>query len=68
MENDAWTNGRHFADDIFWKIVGPDSNSGDIVSNGGINNKLPLVQLMAWWRTSDKSLPEAMIAKIVDAI
>ena len=32
-----------------------------------INNKSALVQVMAWHRTGDKPLPEAMMAQFSDA-
>ena len=32
-----------------------------------IDNKLALVQVMAWRRTGDKPLPEPMMTQIIDA-
>ena len=37
------------------------------VPNGPIDNKLPLVQVMAWHWTDDKPLPEPMMAQFTDA-
>ena len=37
------------------------------VYKGPIDNKSVLVQVMAWHRTGDKPLPEAMLAEFTDA-
>ena len=37
------------------------------VTKGSIDNKSVLVQVMAWRRKGDKSLPEPMLAQIADA-
>ena len=40
----------------------------EFVTEGQIDNKLALVQVMAWRRTGDKSLPEPMlITQLTDA-
>ena len=68
--NTLWQeqNGRHFADDIF-KCIFLNENvsiaikiSLKFVPKGPINNILALVQIMAWRRTGDKPLSEAMVA------
>ena len=38
-----------------------------LVLKGPIDDKAALVQVMAWRRTGDKPLPEAMITKYTDA-
>ena len=37
------------------------------VSNGPIDNKAALVQVMAWRRTDDKPLSEPMLTQLTDA-
>ena len=37
------------------------------VPNGPIDNKSALVQVMAWHRTGDRSLPEPMLTQFIDA-
>ena len=37
------------------------------VPNGSIDNRVALVQVMAWHRTGDKPLPEPMLAQFNDA-
>ena len=37
------------------------------VPRGPIDNKPALVQVMAWHRTGDKPLPEAMLTQFTDA-
>ena len=37
------------------------------VSKGPIDNKTALVQVMAWRRIGDKSLPEPMLTQFTDA-
>ena len=60
-------NGRHFAGDIFLCIFMNEKFcilikiSQLFVSKGLIDNKTPLVQVMAWHRTGDKPLPEPML-------
>ena len=63
-------NGRLFADDIF-RCIFLDENvwipiwiSLNFVSKGPINNILALVQIMAWRRTGDKPLSEAMMVRL----
>ena len=64
-------NGRHF--DIFWHIfVNKNVRSWIQISlkfvlNGPIDNKPAMVQVMAWRRTGDKPLPEAMLTRFNDA-
>ena len=38
-----------------------------LVPNSPIDNKLALVQAMAWRRTGDKPLPEPMMTQFIDA-
>ena len=55
------------ADDIFKRV----SLNGNIkiliqmslkfVPKGPIDNKSAMIQVMAWWQTGDKPLPEAMM-------
>ena len=66
-------NGRHFADDIF-KCISLNENSWILnkislkyVPWGLINNMATLVRIMAWRRTGDKSLSEAMLVYCIDA-
>ena len=37
------------------------------VTKGSIDNKPALVQVMAWRRTGDTPLPEAMLTQFIDA-
>ena len=37
------------------------------VPNGQIDNKVALVQVMAWHRPGDKPLPEPMLRQFIDA-
>ena len=67
-------NGRHFADDVFKHIfVNSKKNciliwiSLKVVPTGPIDNKPPLVPVMAWRRTGDKPLPEPMLTQLTDA-
>ena len=53
------------ADDIF--IIISIQISLKFVPNGPIDNKSALVQVMAWRRTGDKPLPEAMMTQFTDA-
>ena len=39
----------------------------NFVLKGPIDNKAALVQVMAWRRTGDKSLPERMLMQFTDA-
>ena len=39
----------------------------NFVPNGPIDNKSALVKVMAWRRTGDKPLPEAMMTQFNDA-
>ena len=43
------------------------SISVKFVLKGPIHNKWALVQVMAWRRTGDKSLPEPMLTQFTDA-
>ena len=63
-------NRRHFADDIF-KCIFLNENewislriSLKFVPKGPINNIPALVQIMAWRRSGDKTLPEAMVVRL----
>ena len=57
------------ADDVFKRIF-LNENDNEIslkfVSRDPINNKSPLVQVMAWRRTGDKPLPEKMMTQFTD--
>ena len=66
-------NGRHVADDIFkcifmnekfwiwiWFFL-------KFVPKGPIENKWALVQVMAWYQTGDKPLPEVILTQFTDA-
>ena len=61
------------ADDIFNCIFLnendriPIQTSLRYVPRGPIDNNLALVQVMAWCRTGDKPLPEAMMTQFIDA-
>ena len=60
------------ADDIFKRIFLNENRSSiqfplKIVPNGPIDNKSELIQVMAWRRTGDKPLPEAMVTQFTDA-
>ena len=66
-------NGRHFAADTF-KCIFMNENpciliqiSLKFVPKGPIDNIPALVQVMAWRRTGDKPLPEAMLTRFTDA-
>ena len=65
--------GAILADDIFKRIFLNDNVRISIeislkfVPKGSINNKPALVQVMAWRRTGDKPLPEAMLTQFTDA-
>ena len=67
-------NGRHFADDIFKCIFLKGNTSISInislkfVTEGRINNILPLVQIMAWRRLGDKPLSEPMMVSLLTHI
>ena len=61
------------ADDIF-KCIFLNENvrisikiSLKFLPNGPIDNKLALVQVMAWHHAGDKPLPEAMMTQFIDA-
>ena len=67
------TMGAILADDIF-KCIFLNENvrisiqiSLKFVPNGPIDNNSALVQVMAWRRTGDKRLPEAMLIQFIDA-
>ena len=66
-------NGRHFADNIFRCIFMNKKCyiairiSLKFVPKGHIDNKSALVQVMAWRRTGDKPLPEAMLTQFNEA-
>ena len=65
-------NGRHFADifkcifmnETFWILT---RTSLKFVSEGSIDSKPELVQVMAWRRPGDKPLPEHMPTLFTDA-
>ena len=63
-------NGRHFADDIFKRIVLNETCRISIkislkfVPKGPINNIPALVQIMAWRRPGDKPLSEPMVVSL----
>ena len=65
--------GRHFTDDIFKRIFLNENliisiqYSMKFVPKGPIDNKLALVQVMAWCRIGDKPLPEPMLSQYTDA-
>ena len=64
--------GAILADDIFKRIFLNENVSISIqislkfVPKGPIENKSALVQVMAWRRTGNKSLPEAMMTQFSD--
>ena len=47
---------------FFIKLLPFDQNFMEISSQGSINNKVTLVQIMAWHQTGDKPLSESMMA------
>ena len=61
------------ADDIFKNIFSNENVrivmqiSPKFVHKGSIDNNPALVQVMAWRRTGDKPLPEAMLTQFTDA-
>ena len=63
-------DGRHFTDDIFKGIFLneniwiPIAFSLKFVCRGPINNNPALVQIMAWYRSGDKPLSEAMMVSL----
>ena len=66
-------NSRHFPDDMF-KCIFMNEKSCILIRismqfdlKGPINNKPPLVMVMAWRRPGDKPLPEPMLTKFTDA-
>ena len=65
--------GRHFADDIFKRLLMNEKLCISIrislkfVPKGPIDNKSALVQVMAWCRTGNKLLPEPMMSQFTDA-
>ena len=66
-------NGRHFADDIFKRIL-LNANvrifnqiSLKLVPMSPVNNKSALVQIMAWRRPGDKPLSERKMVYLIDA-
>ena len=67
-------NGRHFADDTF-KCIFLNENVGILIKISlkfvpkvPINNIPALVQVMAWRRTGDKPLTEAMVVRLLTHI
>ena len=66
-------NGHHLADDNFKCIFLNENDKIPIrislkcVPRSQIDNALVLVQVMAWRRTGDKSLPELMLTQFTDA-
>ena len=66
-------NGRHFTDNIFWRIFLNENVKSWIqislkcVPNGPIDNEPAFVQAMAWRRTGDKPLLEPMLTQFTDA-
>ena len=60
-------NGHHFAEDIF-KCNFLNEKFGILIRiDGPIDNKWTLVQVMAWRRIGDKSLPEPMLIQFTYA-
>ena len=63
----------HFADDIYKRIIMNKNNrifiqiSLKFVTEGLIDKKLALVQVVAWCRTGDKPLPEPMVTIPTDS-
>ena len=49
-----------------WKPVLFHSNSSEVCFNGSVDDISLLVQVMAWHRASDKSLPEPMMTQFTD--
>ena len=68
-----WKNGCHFADDILKCIFINEKFcilikiSFKFVPRVLIDNKVALVQVMAWRRTGDRPLPEPMLIQFTDA-
>ena len=66
-------NDRHFAEDIFKCIFFKEKFCILIqiwlkfVTKDPIDNTSALVQVMAWCRTGDKPLPEAILTQLIDA-
>ena len=66
-------NGRHFADDVFKRIVSNENVriyikiSLNFVPKGSVNNIPAMVQIMAWRRIGDKPLSEPMLTRFTDA-
>ena len=66
-------NGHHFGRwhsqmcFLEWKWQNFGSNFTEICSHCPIDNKVALVQVMAWCQTGDKPQPERMITKFTDA-
>ena len=66
-------NGHHFPDDI-WKCIFLNENVQILIKNSlkfvpmGPINIPALVQLMAWRRSSDKSLSESMMVSLLTHI
>ena len=65
-------NGRHFTDDIFKRIFVNEKFwistwiSLRYVPKGPIYNKWALIQVMAWCRTGNNTLPEPMLTQFTD--
>ena len=59
-------SGHHFADDFF-KLIFINVFWLLFVLKGTIDNKVALVQVMAWHRTGDKPLPKPMLTQFADA-
>ena len=65
--------GRHFADDIFECILMIEKLcillriSLKFVPKGPIGSTSALVQVMAWYRTGEQSLPEPVLTQYNDA-
>ena len=59
-------SGHHFADDFF-KLIFINVFWLLFVLKGTIDNKVALVQVMAWRRTGDKPLPKPMLTQFADA-
>ena len=53
-----------FLNENIWILI---QFSLKFLPKGPIDNKLALVQVMAWHRTGDKPLPEPMLAQFTDA-
>ena len=69
-----WTKRGHHSDRqhfemhfLEWKQYNSDFNFPEICPKSPIENKLALVQVMAWRRTDNKPLPEPILTQFTDA-